>query len=440
MKEIKSKNRKRNVGIQTIVLPKDYMPPSVAITHNLETVEYPKIFTIPHNILALIVVSVSLIYYSQTTTGDIEKDSKKGIMVMVFIFLGYGALYLPDSIFRRPHPIFWRLIQASSILYLFFINFLLFQNREQARNSLKYFDANLGKPLPDKNYADKCGLVSESFPYIDLQNFFDACDFYLSAHLYGWFMKMLIVRDVKLCWFLSIFFEFLEITFRHWLPNFFECWWDHVILDILLCNGLGIWLGSITCNYFEMKTYKWVNKENKMHNLKFLDYFQPNIWVKHDWNIFSSTKRFLAVLWYIVFINLVDLSHFFMKYILYLPPTHDILHIRIYIWAFLAMITTREYYEYLSDNNCKRLGHFVWISHIILLSEWLIIIKFSSGIFTQPFPGYVKYIWMMIFTVLWFVISLLVMKDLMGYFKKGKKQEEIDFLEQKIDVEYVDEN
>ena len=430
--------KKRNVGVQTIVLPKDYIPPSVAITHNLETIEYPKIFTIPHNIFALIIVATAIIYFSQTTTGDLEKDSKKGLKVMTFIFIGYGALYLPDSIFRRPHPIFWRVIQAASILYLFFVNFLLFQNREQARNSLKYFDENLGKPLPDKNYAENCGLLSNSFPYVDLKNFTDSLDFYLSAHLYGWFMKMLIVRDVKLCWFLSIFFEFLEITFRHWLPNFWECWWDQVILDIIICNGLGIWLGSITCDFFEMKTYRWVNKGKKILNLKLLEYFQPNIWVKHDWNIFSSAKRFLAVLWYIIFINLVDLSHFFLKYILYLPPTHDILHVRIYVWAFLAMITTREYYEYLSNNNFKRLGHFIWISHLILLSEWLIIFKFSTGIFTAPFPIYIKYIWIFIFILLVFVISLLILKDLTCE-KKSGRVEEISHLEKEVDVEYINE-
>lgn len=43
--------------------------------------------------------------------------------------------------------------------------------------------------------------------------------------------------------FLSIFFEFFELTFRHWLPNFNECWWDHVILDLLLCNGIGMLIG-----------------------------------------------------------------------------------------------------------------------------------------------------------------------------------------------------
>jgi hypothetical protein len=31
----------------------------------------------------------------------------------------------------------------------------------------------------------------------------------------------------------------LQLTFRHMLPNFNECWWDSIILDILICNWFG---------------------------------------------------------------------------------------------------------------------------------------------------------------------------------------------------------
>lgn len=77
-------------------------------------------------------------------------------------------------------------------------------------------------------------------------------------------------------------FEVLEYTLEHQLPNFSECWWDHVsftfsfyfhlsvslpvkqslscsqwIMDALVCNGLGIYLGMKTLNYLSMKTYHW---------------------------------------------------------------------------------------------------------------------------------------------------------------------------------------
>jgi phosphatidylserine synthase 2 len=66
--------------------------------------------------------------------------------------------------------------------------------------------------------------------------------------------KMIIIRDIKLCFFLSGFFEICELTFRHLLPNFYECWWDHVFyfnklfLDLFGCNLLGIYLGYLLIN------------------------------------------------------------------------------------------------------------------------------------------------------------------------------------------------
>lgn len=42
----------------------------------------------------------------------------------------------------------------------------------------------------------------------------------------------------------SIGFELMEVTFQHWLPNFNECWWDSWILDVAICNNLGIALGG----------------------------------------------------------------------------------------------------------------------------------------------------------------------------------------------------
>jgi phosphatidylserine synthase 2 len=441
----KKHSSKRNVGMQTIVQTKEYMSPSVAVTHNLESVDYPKIVAIPHGILTLTLLCSLMFYLSRYSLGNFEESAQKGIMGAIICVLAFGCLYLPDSILRRPHPMFWRLILSSAILYLLFITFTSFQTTDNARAFLQFFDKNLGQPLPEKNYADNCEVTKPEFPYIKLDNFLDSVDFYMTAHLLGWYVKMLIIRDVKLCWFLSIFFEILEITFRHWLPNFWECWWDHAILDVFGMNALGIFLGDLTCKYFEMKNYKWIERNEykeksfKGRISKFVNYFTPNYYVKHDWNIFSSLKRFYAVLWYIVFLNLVDLSHFFMKYVLWIPPTHYILHIRIYLWGFLAIISTREYYEYVTNKSCKRLGHNVWLAHLILFVEWCCILKFSQNMFYEPFPVYVKYFWYCVFSLVALITIHLSVKDFIKYFKIGEYEEKLNFLEPKIEVETVED-
>ena len=93
----------------------------------------------------------------------------------------------------------------------------------------KFFDSSLGKPLPEKSYAEDCRIYTPENPVSSFMNVYEAAvDVHFFAHLFGWWFKMMIIRDVKMCWICSVVFELLEITFRHWLPNFWECWWDHV--------------------------------------------------------------------------------------------------------------------------------------------------------------------------------------------------------------------
>jgi len=69
---------------------------------------------------------------------------------------------------------------------------------------------------------------------------------------------MLIMRDWYIVWFCSISFELLELTFRYWLPNFYECWWDSLILDVFGCNLAGIMLGYYFLKYFGVSKMQWV--------------------------------------------------------------------------------------------------------------------------------------------------------------------------------------
>jgi phosphatidylserine synthase 2 len=83
-------------------------------------------------------------------------------------------------------------------------------------------------------------------------------DEFVIAHTLGWWGKAIMVRNLPLLWVLSIGFELMEVTFNHMLPNFNECWWDSIILDVLVCNWIGIWAGMRTVRYFDGKAYAWV--------------------------------------------------------------------------------------------------------------------------------------------------------------------------------------
>lgn len=118
-------------------------------------------------------------------------------------------------------------------MYSMFMVYLMFQPLSEARKIFKFFSSELGEPLPEKSYADDCRVYTPENPRGLFINVYEATfDIHFVAHLLGWWFKMMIIRDVKVCWICSIVFELLEITFRHWLPNFWECWWDHVSKDI----------------------------------------------------------------------------------------------------------------------------------------------------------------------------------------------------------------
>jgi phosphatidylserine synthase 2 len=85
--------------------------------------------------------------------------------------------------------------------------------------------------------------------------------------------------------------------------------------------------------------------------------------------------------------------NFFLKYLLWVPADHKILMVRVGMWAFGSIACAKEYYEFISNKYCKRVGPFVWVNSITLGVEFSIVVKFGSTMFKEPFPWYVQLIW-----------------------------------------------
>ena len=49
-----------------------------------------------------------------------------------------------DSVFRRPHPLFWRFIHGAAVLYVLLLVFAVFQSPNSIRHLLTYVDPSLG--------------------------------------------------------------------------------------------------------------------------------------------------------------------------------------------------------------------------------------------------------------------------------------------------------
>ncbi|KAI8927830.1 phosphatidyl serine synthase-domain-containing protein [Entophlyctis helioformis] len=251
---------------------------------------------------------------------------------------------------RSIHPsasAIWRIVLAAGVVYQMILVFILFQTKHDARQLFKFFDPSLGVPLPERNYAENCDLTWEVI--------WSQADVFVIAHSLGWFCKALILRDYWFCWILSVLFEIMEYSLEHQLPNFAECWWDHHYS----WRGVG-----------EIKTVG-----GKL--VRSMGQFTPHSWTRFDWNTTTSFRNFVAVILLLCLELQTELNAFYLKYLLWIPA-----------------------YQYLTDPNCKRLGMHAWITTANIVTELLIIIKFSEGEFPTPAPTHVVVFWIVFISVL----------------------------------------
>ncbi|ELU38241.1 phosphatidylserine synthase 2 [Rhizoctonia solani AG-1 IA] len=277
-----------------------------------------------------------------------------------------------DGPFIRPHPAFWRIVLGVNLLYELALVFLLFQDLDSARTMMTYIDPNLGVPLPEKSYAEDCALTAS--------NLWNAIDIFCLAHALGWFGKALILRDY---WFsntkiLSIAFEFAEYSLQHQLPNFW-------VLDVLLCNWLGIYAGMRTCAYFEVKHFTWRSihstKGVRRKTKRVLKQFTPHDWTEFHWEGTSSFASYCAVFMLLATFLAAELNPFYLK--------RSVHCVTLRVDADEPSMANTQ----TLNRRAVRMGQHAWLLLATVLTELLIIFKWSRGMFAEPFPTHIKLAW-----------------------------------------------
>ncbi|CAA6673125.1 unnamed protein product [Spirodela intermedia] len=287
-----------------------------------------------------------------SVSNDRITSTKKGIWAMIFVFLAYCLLQAPSTILIRPHPAIWRLVHGMAVIYLVALTFILFQDRDDARLFMKFLHPDLGVELPERSYGSDCRIYVPENPRNSFINVYETLfDEFVLAHIFGWWAKAIMIRNQPLLWVLSIGFEFMELTFRHMLPNFNEC----------------IWAGMRTVRYFDGKTYEWVGISR-----------QPNIFGK----VKRTLSQFTPAQWdkdhLCVVFMMVELNTFFLKFCLWVPPRNPLITYRLILWWLIAIPAIREYNSYLQDSKpLKKVGAFCWLSLAICIVELLICVKFG---------------------------------------------------------------
>ncbi|XP_046686687.1 phosphatidylserine synthase-like [Homalodisca vitripennis] len=284
----------------------------------------------PHTI-TLLGVSIAAVVYSSFIRDerDVDANIRAGIYCVFFFFIIVSVLAFPNGPFTRPHPAVWRIVFGFSVLYLMLLVFCLFQNYKTVKQIIYWFDPELEHFHidMDREYGVNCSVIT-------FENLWNHMDVFALAHFLGWAFKALLVRHLGILWAVSVMWEFTEIAFAHLLPNFVECWWDALILDVLLCNGLGIWVGLRICKMLEMREYKWVSIRD-IHSTtgklkRAVLQFTPSDWMQVRWLDPSTTyMRFFAICQLVIFWQVCELNTFFLKHIFEMPPSHPLVYLRL---------------------------------------------------------------------------------------------------------------
>lgn len=360
----------------------------------------------PRQFVVLFLVVAGFSYYSFThDSQDTTQNVRTSLLAAILVFLVYCFLQTRDGLMVRPHPGVWRVVHGCSVVYLLLLAAMLVQNREGAIRAMQFLFPEVGsRPRTVVPAVLECEINAKSLTR-------GVTSIWFFAHVTGWWGKMCMFRDWRFCWVLSIAFEILELAFQFIIPDFQECWWDSVLLDLLGANLLGMCLGRVTLWLLESKEYDWSGRRGKKKGYirRIVNQFTPFSWEQYHWEVFSSFKRFGQIVFAMVLCLLTELNAFFVLTTLSIPKESSFNSYRLMLVFLIGIPAAAEYYEFITNPNCLRLGQNAWMILSIGIFEVLVWVKFAGDaeLITRSPPPLVMYpilafaamfaIWMLLF-------------------------------------------
>lgn len=358
------------------------------------------------------------------TTRMEDASLRLGIGAAMVTMATIGGIYFPKTLLVRPHPAMWRVVLSLGLMYMLLLVFLLFQDHTMPQRIMQWYDPATKNPVVHHACED-CRLYTEN----DWFHFVRSLDVYVAAHFFGYIFKAIILRDWRLVTFVSLGFEFVEISAEHVLPNLCECWWDHLVLDVLLCNGGGTLVGILLLKYMRAKEYRFITAEerefsgsknsnkrklastkrqgkNALSNLA--QQLIPERIDRYEWHIFQSPKRFFYVAGLLAIVLIQETNTFTSKAMLNVPPPHPLVTVRMSLWALLSIPAVREYYEFMTNPKTTTLGTTCCVTILGLMVETLLLCRmiYLGNFFQEEMPIHIVVPWVLVivsFTI-WLIL------------------------------------
>ncbi|EDV19234.1 uncharacterized protein TRIADDRAFT_33936 [Trichoplax adhaerens] len=334
--------------------------------------------------ISLLIFAVGIVVmmaFNRNPNVNREDNIASGLFCVTFLFLIVSLMCFPNGPYIRPHPLVWRVVFGISLIYLLGLTFILFQKLSDVRAMLGWLYPELLDVKPEnKSWATNC-----AFSFYRL---WECLDIYAFAHFIGWVFKALFLRHAGILWAISVLWEITELAFKHLLPNFAECWWDMIILDVLLCNGLGIFVGLFICRKLEMASYHWESVKD-IHTTsgkirRVIMQFGPESFQPVRWFEPTSTVMRIMYVWQLLFVwQISELNTFLLKHILMVPIYNMLNTYRLLLIGAIVSPSIKQYYVYTTDARSRSLGTQCWIFLAITLIEFLICLKFAPELFAK---------------------------------------------------------
>lgn len=155
----------------------------------------------------------------------------------------------------------------------------------------------------------------------------------------------------------------------------------------------------VVCRFLEMRTYHWASFKD-IHTTtgkikRAVLQFTPASWTYVRWfDPKSSFQRVAGIYLFMIIWQLTELNTFFLKHIFVFQASHPLSWGRILFIGCITAPTVRQYYAYLTDTQCKRVGTQCWVFGVIGFLEAIVCIKFGQDLFSKTQILYVM-LWLL---------------------------------------------
>lgn len=92
----------------------------------------------------------------------------------------------------------------------------------------------------------------------------------------------------------------------------------------------------------------------------------------------------LAIFMLILFFQITELNTFLLKHVFDIPTTHYFIVVRLLLMTLIGAPSLRQYYVYVTDQTCTRLGTQAWVYFGVVVTELLVSIRYGVTVVPQP--------------------------------------------------------